>query len=134
MAIKTYVPEEVSFIVAGNIVNSWDSITIAMDEDRFTKTPSTVGSPTRTKNSNKLATLTATLPQSSSDNDVFSALTIADAVVIVLLKDNSGTTVVTMPEGTFAKLADAEFSKEASQREWVIFGEVPDTVIIGGNN
>ncbi len=128
---KTYSPGDVSFIVGGSIIK-FDSLTVSRNEDKNTMTVGTQGEVTRTKNLSNLATITAVLPQSSSDNAVLSALEIADGVIPILVKDNGGASLHTMPTGVITGVPDSEYGKEHVQREWVFQGDLPVNVI-GGN-
>jgi hypothetical protein len=131
--MKTYDPSEVSIIVGGTIIKSWNLVTPEFDEDGWTFSTGTSGESTRTKNLNKMGTITLTLPQSSADNDILSGLQVAGALLPVSIIDKSGSTIITMPEGTIVKLPAAEMAKEAGEREWIIKGDMPAS-FIGGNS
>ena len=128
---KTYSPGDVSFIIGGSIIK-FDSLTVSRNEDKNTMTVGTQGEVTRTKNLSNLSTITAVLPQSSSDNAVLSAHEVANSVVSILVKDNGGLSLHTMPEGVITGVPDSEYGKEHVQREWVFQGDLPVNVI-GGN-
>ena len=130
--MKTYNPSEVSIILGGLIIKSWNTITPERDEEGFLFSTGTSGESTRTKNANKMTTITLVLPQSSSDNDILSGLEIAGALIPVSIIDKSGSTLITMPEGTIVKPASAELGKEAGEREWIIKGDTP-VFLVGGN-
>lgn len=130
---KTYNPKEVSVIVGGHIVNSWNTATIAREEDGFFFATGTTGESSRAKNANKMGTLTIVLPQTSVDNDALSALELSGALVPCSIIDKSGTTLAVMPQGTVLKQADAELGKELGEREWIIKGDI-DVLNVGGNN
>ena len=130
---KTYNPKEVSLIIGGHIVNSWNTATPVRDEDGFTFATGTTGESSRAKNANKMGTITIVLPQTSGDNDALSAFELAGALIPCMLVDKSGTTIISMAQGTVVKQADAEFGKELAEREWTIKGDI-DVILIGGNN
>lgn len=133
MKVKTYDPTQVSVIIGGSIVQSWNTVAIARDEDKFEFASDTSsGEATRIKNASKLGSFVLTLPQGSDDNAVLSALEITDALISCTIKDNSGTTIAVMPLGTIVKAADAEFAKENSEREWTVKGNL-DLYVVGGN-
>ena len=131
--MKTYDPTEVAVIVGGRIVKSWDTVAPVRDEEGFFFTTGTTGESTRAKNANKMSTITLTLPQSSADNEFLSAFELAGTLIPVSVIDKSGKSLVVMGSGTIAKVADSEFAKEATQREWLIKGDT-EVFIVGGNN
>lgn len=135
MTTKSYIPENVSVIIGAGIIQSWNEVTIEMAEDRWTFKAGTTGEVTRTKNANKLGTITLKIPQTSTDNAVLSALYLAGAQIPCLIKDNEGTSIHTMPAGTLVKMPNAIYGKESGEIEWQIKGDIPDAMnILGGNN
>ena len=130
--VKTYDPGQVSLIVGGTIIKSWNKIQVAKDEDSWTFSAGTQGEVTRTKNLNRLGTITVTLPQASQDNASLSAFSISDALLSCIVKDASGASLHVMPEGTVVKPADSEYGKEAGEREWAIKGSIAE-MTVGGN-
>lgn len=128
---KNYSPGDVSLIIGGSIVK-FNTVTVSKNEDKNTMSVGTQGEVTRTKNLSNLATITVVLPQSSADNAVLSAVEIANGVVSILVKDNGGTSLHTMPEGVITGVPDSEYGKEHTEREWVFQGDLPVNVI-GGN-
>jgi hypothetical protein len=131
--MKTYNPSQVSIIIGGSIVKSWNTVTPEPDEDGWLFSTGTSGESTRTKNANKMVTITLVLPQSSADNDILSGLEIAGSLIPISIIDKSGRTVITMPKGTVAKRPAVELGKEAGEREWLIKGDVP-VYAVGGNS
>lgn len=132
MSVKTYDPSQVAIIVGGAIVKSWNTVTPELDEDGWTFSTGTSGESTRTKNLNKMGTITIVLPQTSKDNDILSGLEVAGALLPISILDKSGSTIVTMPEGTIVKPPAAELGKESAEREWQIKGDIP-VLLVGGN-
>jgi hypothetical protein len=131
--MKTYDPSQVALIVGGSIIKSWNTITPERDEDGFLFSTGTTGESTRTKNLNKMTTITVVLPQTSADNDILSGLEASGSLVPVSVIDKSGRTIITMPEGTVVKPATPELGKESAEREWVIKGDTP-AFFVGGNS
>ena len=129
---KTYNPGEVSLVIGGSIINSWNSITIARNEDRNFATVGTQGEVTRTVNVSNLGTITVVLPQSSADNAILSAKEIANGIESIGVMDKSGTSIATMPEGFITGVAESGFEKELTEREWVFMGDLP-VYVVGGN-
>jgi len=132
METKTYTPDQVSLIVGGSIIKSWNKVTIKRDEDGWSFSAGTSGEVTRTKNLNTLGAITITMPQTSADNAVMSAYEVSDALLSCFVKDNGGASLYALPEGTVIKPADSEFGKDASEREWTIKGALA-AFTVGGN-
>jgi hypothetical protein len=130
--VKTYDPSQVSLIVGGTIIKSWNKVSVVKDEDSWTFSAGTSGEVTRTKNLNRLGTITVTLPQTSADNGMLSAFAVSGALLSCIVKDGSGRSLHVMPEGTVVKPADSEYGKESGEREWSIKGSVVE-MTVGGN-
>ena len=128
---KNYSPGDVSLIIGGSIIK-FDTVTVSKNEDKNTMSVGTQGEVTRTKNLSNLSTITVLLPQSSANNAVLSAYEVANSIVSILVKDNGGSSLHTMPEGVITGVPDSEYGKEHVQREWVFQGDLPVNVI-GGN-
>lgn len=130
--LKTYDPKQVSVIVGGSIIKSWNTVTAARDNESWMMTTGTQGESTRTKNANKMGAITLVLPQASDDNAILSAYEISGAQISISIIDKSGISLHSMPEGTVTKTPDAEYGNEAGEREWIIRGDLPIHVP-GGN-
>lgn len=114
-----------------------DFFVAARDEDAFTKIISADGEATRSKNANKGGTITITLKNSSSSNDLLTAKALADEAVgagvsTFILADNFGTTVVAGAECWVKKLPDVNRGKEVGDSVWVI--DCASLVMIPGGN
>ena len=138
---RTYDPSQVNLVLGITVLNNWDTIRIAYEEDQITHSAGTQGEVTRTLNANKLGTITVTCPQTSIDNGVFSNYAISKFVVPCTVLDLNGTgqllgqvgaTKVIMPMGSVVKLSDSELAKESGQREWTIRGKL-DVYYVGSN-
>ncbi|MCK5127629.1 MAG: DUF3277 family protein [candidate division Zixibacteria bacterium] len=130
--LKTYSPGEVSLTIGGSIINSWNSITVARNEDKNFATVGTQGEVTRTVNASKLGTITIVLPQASADNATLSAKEISNGIESIGVLDKSGNSIVTMAEGFMTGVAESAFEKEEGEREWVFQGSL-DAYVVGGN-
>lgn len=132
-ALKTYDPSEGILAVGGALLESWNTITPDFAEDQNLMSVGTTGEVTRTKNANRLGTITINLPQTSSDNAVLSALALADTVINISFIDKSGTSVITIPSGVFVKQPSGVFGKDAADgsRDWQLTGKM--TWVGGGN-
>ncbi len=139
MTIKTYSPEDISISVFGrNLQNLADSmVKIAYSEDAFTYTSGGDGEGTRNKNPNRSGTIVVTLKGSSDDNLFLSGIAAGDYIsklgtFAVMVKDNNGTSLYTAAEAWIQKPADADFSKEVTDREWTIMCH--KLVMVNGGN
>lgn len=138
--MKTYDPSQVQVIIGGNIMSGYADgtfISVERDENSFTKHVGTDGDVSRSKTSNKSGTMTLTLAQTSLSNDILSALHLADelsnnGVVPVMIKDNSGTTLLFAGESWIQKPANTEFSNEITDREWIMDLAIVE-MLVGGN-
>ncbi len=130
--VKTYDPGQVSVIIGGTIIKSWNKIVVAKDEDDWTFAAGTSGEVTRTRNLNRLGAITITLPQTSRDNGTLSAFCVSGGLLSCIIKDASGYSLYVMPEGTVVKPAASEFGKESGEREWAIKGSIVE-MTVGGN-
>ena len=134
MGVKTYDPLQVSIIIGGSIIKSWDQVVVSRDNDRWNFSEGTSGEVTRTRNAGRLGSIKLVLPQASADNAVLSAFEVAGSLIACAVLDKGGSSVHVMPEGTVTRTPDAEYSKEAAQREWLVKGELIDPNTVGGNN
>lgn len=138
--MKTYIPQEVSVIVGGNIISGFADgtfVTVERDEDAFTYVPSTSGGGTRTKNANKAGKVTITLQQSSESNSILSDLAKADekdgsGVVAIMIRDNSGESLHSSDAAYISKMPQAQFAKELQNLEWVF--QCEDLSMYAGGN
>jgi hypothetical protein len=129
--VKTYGPDEVSLILAGIPLNQgWADGTfcrIAYNSDAFSLKVGTDGESVRTKSNDRSARISVILMQSSSVNDLLSALHNLDinspggaGVGPFLCKDNSGRSMYLAEKAWIVKPPDAEYGREAGTREWII--------------
>lgn len=139
--VKTYDPKQVSLIVGGKIISGFTDGTFILaerNEDMWNLKVGVDGIGTRAKTNNKSGKVTITLHQSSSSNDDLSALAAADELsntgaVPLLMRDASGSSLVTALTAWVKKLANAEEGKEVTNRVWVI--ESDELIMfVGGNN
>ena len=54
MGVKTYDPLQVSIIIGGSIIKSWDQVVVSRDNDRWNFSEGTSGEVTRTRNAGRL--------------------------------------------------------------------------------
>lgn len=122
MELKTYDPKEVNVIIGGSIMNSWNTVNVEQEEDDNIMSAGTTGEITRTKNANKLGTITVVLPQTSGDNSILTGLAIGGEVFSIMIQDKSGSSVHVMAEAVVGKKASSEYAKESGEREWTFMG------------
>jgi len=128
MSVKSYDAGSVLVILNGVIVEGIADgtfLTAARDNPAFTKGTGSGGEGWRAKSNDRSGTVTLTLLQTSATNDLFSALMALDeqtgnGVGALLIKDNSGLTLISAESAWLEKPADAEFAREVSNREWTI--------------
>jgi hypothetical protein len=125
MAIKTYDPKQVAIYIGPVAISGWVSASVSFEDDSYEHTSGVDGEEMRTKKNDNRATLTLSLNQSSDSNDYLSGLHAADrltnaGVLPVIIKDNSGRSLVESESGWIKKAAD--FRREASPQpvEWML--------------
>lgn len=140
MPVRTYDPKKVVVIIGGVPMGGFADgtfVTVARENDSFTKVSGADGIVSRAKSSDKSGSLTMTLAQTSPSNDVMTGFVQADelsnnGIVPVLVQDFSGRTVLVSAFGWVRKPPDSEFGKEISDREWVM--DLADLdMFVGGN-
>lgn len=137
---KTYNPKKVAIICGGFEMRGLADgtfVTVALNEDQWSLQMGTDGEGTRSKSNNYSAQVTVSLMQSSDSNQVLQAFWNSDrlsdgGVFPLLIKDNSGRSLYAAEQAWIKKQPDAELSREASAREWVI--ETDNLVPFEGGN
>jgi Protein of unknown function (DUF3277) len=127
--LKTYSPEKVIVNVAGTNIHGFaeDSIvSVVRNVDAFSTKVGADGEVGRSHNPDRTGTITITLKSDSDSNDFLSALAIADDVSLagvfpILVEDANGTSLHSCDAAWIQKSADAEYNREMSEREWVIY-------------
>jgi hypothetical protein len=126
--VKTFDPAQFSCIVGGKIMKGFADgtfIRVERNEQAYNLKVGVDGEGTRVKSNNKSGKVTITLMQSSESNEALSAFAAADELsnsgaVPLLLKDGTGTTIMSAATAWVQKYPDAEFAKEATTRAWVL--------------
>lgn len=140
MSLKTFDPKDVSVIIGGAIMQGFANgtfINVERAEDAYSTDVGADGEPLRVKSNNKMTTITLTLMQSSDSNSIISAFAILDeksnaGVVPILIKDNGGDTLIVGGRGWVRKMANVEYGKESTNREW-IFDLAESEMFVGGS-
>lgn len=143
---STYSPEDISIVITqGQFSHTLsgfaeDSIVnIVRNSPTYELYTGADDTNTRIQKANTSATITISLAQSSNSNDILSelylrdkALKNSDGMFELLIKDNSGRSVVAGREAYVAVVPDAAFSNSMNTREWEIH-LVRSENYIGGN-
>lgn len=124
--LKTYDPGLVVLTVGGVPIKGFADgtfITVERTNDMYSKVTGADGIVSRAKSQDKSGSITITLAQTSSSNDVLSAFAAQDelsntGVVPVNCKDLSGRSVYFTATAWVRKMPNSEYSKEVSDREW----------------
>ena len=141
MAGTTYAPKKVVVTIAGVDMTGYADGTFVEVEhtsDRFTTAVGADGEVTRVASSDNSGTITLTLQQSSSSNDILSALAEADRTSLsgkfpIQVKDTNGASIHVASTAWFQKVAPAAFAGDISDRAWVIACADLES-LPGGNN
>lgn len=128
MAYAQYDPSQVSVIVGGAPISGFADgtfVEVSFDEQQWNKVTGADGLTQRSKTNNYAGTITITLMNGSSSNDVLSQLWADDrdrgaGVVPILVKDFSGRTIWSAQQAWCQQMPDQGFSKDAENREWVM--------------
>ena len=125
---SSFDPAQVDVIVGGATITGFASgtvIEVERDEDTFSKETGTNGEVTRILRNNRGAKIILTLLQGSEDNLVLSNFHQIDestgaGVVPVIIKDNSGTTILEATSAWVLKPAKVSFGSAHESRVWTI--------------
>ncbi len=129
MTVHTYDPSAVSMIYGTIPITGFaedSAITVEHDEDDWALAVGVDGEGTRSKSSNKSATVTAALMQSSATNALLTAARNLDISTPggtggkpLIIKDNSGTSLFQCETAWIQKPPTAEFNRDPTGRKWV---------------
>ena len=112
-----------SYIISGFAED--DQITLARDEDAYTKRVGVAGEVTRIKNTNRAGSVTVSLMQSSLSNDELSFLAELDefanfGAVPLLLKDHNGRALVASPFCWVRRYPELQWKKDVAVWKWTL--------------
>jgi len=143
MSLKTFDAKSVSMIFGAIEVTDGLAdgtfVSVEMRNPAFNLMVGADGNACRAKSNDASATITFTLLQSSLANDLLSAqhsLDLAtpngDGIAPLLIKDNTGRTLLTAQKAWITQRATVEYARETSNREWVL---ETDSLggLVGGN-
>lgn len=140
--MKQYNPKDGILIFKGRQIKDFVAgsfITASRNQDTFGDPHIGLnGSGTRVKSNDRSGTVTIHIPSSSGDNDTLTDFALLDEKSDsgsgpLLYKDLSGKTFFSAEVAYLKKIADAEFSNEVTEREWV-FATDDLKMYVGGNN
>ena len=140
MSLKTYDPKKVILAIGGVPIGGYADgtfITFEKTEDAYSIHSGADGEVARAKSNNRTGAFVITLAQTSDSNDVLSALAQLDeranaGVVPALFKEIGGNTTVFSGTVWIRKMANIEYGKEITNREWTI-DAAESEVFVGGN-
>lgn len=126
--LKTYDPKQVILTVGGAVINGFADgtfISVERSNDMFAKVVGADGITSRAKSNDKSGTITITLAQTSSGNDILSGFAARDelaneGVVSISCKDLSGRSRYFSATAWVRKVPNSEFGKEVTDREWAM--------------
>ena len=128
MPVITYNSQSVTMVFGGKLITGWadgDFVKVAFNEDAVMLTMGTDGIGTRSFSRNYSGTVEITLMASSPSNDYLSSVYVADqqsatGVLPFLLRDSSGSTLVTAEDMWIRKQVDVSYSRQITQRVWTL--------------
>ena len=125
LAVYTYSPEEVDFIVSGYKITGWNSIAISRMNAGFTHVAGVRGKNTRIRNRNSGATIFVDVVRTSPVNTVFSEIHRKDLIygtgrLEIMIKDKQGGSLYSSIEAYIDKYPDDAFTTEMNNRRWTI--------------
>lgn len=128
--MKNYDPTEVSVSFAGVVIQGYadgEFIRVEGASDDFSDVVGTDGEVSRSKTSDRRATVTFILMQTSSTNALLSAISNADrdapggaGVGALFIRDRQGTSLYRAAEAWIIKPPNASFDRTPTSREWAI--------------
>lgn len=128
--MREYDPTQITVSFAGIVAGGFADgsfVTVANESDAFSDVVGTDGEVSRARSSDRRATVTIKLMQTSPTNDLFSAVATADedtpggaGVGALVIRDRNGTTVYRADEAWIQKRPDADFDRTVGPREWAI--------------
>lgn len=138
--VKTFDPKKVNIIIGASFLTGYADgrfITTKRASDMWNKKVGASGEVARAKSNDLSGEIEIVLLQSSSSNDILSALATLDeltntGIVPLLIQDMSGTTLAAAKSCWVKKKPDSEMSKEVGERTWILDTDELE-YFIGGN-
>lgn len=108
-------------------------VTIEQQEDSFTYKAGVDGEGTRSENKNTYTVVTLTIGQTSSANDLLSAIHELDKKVAggsgiapIMIRDRAGTQLFASAEAWIIKPPDQKYARESGERVWTFGVHAPE--------
>lgn len=130
---KTYSAADVSVWFGTTLIDDFESVTVKKNTDKYTHKEGTAGRVVRNKSGSTLGQIAVKLNQAHEEQSNLSGYANGDDFIPILIIDNNGKSVHSMPEGSIMKVADAVYGKESDDLEWIAEGSLP-LHLNGGNN
>lgn len=128
--MKVYDPTEVTVSFAGIVIGGYadgEFVRVEQESDDFSDVVGTDGEVSRSKTSDRRATVTFMLMQTSESNDLLSAISNLDrdtpggaGVGALLIRDRQGRALYRSAEAWIQKPPDVSFDRAPTNREWTI--------------
>jgi hypothetical protein len=137
MSVQTFDPKQMILVVGGIPINDWKKLRISRDEAMFKKVEG-ISSTARVKTNKRGGKMVLTLPQTSLNNDLLTALRLMDEVANngvfpVEGKDMTGTSNFFSAQAWIAGPPESVFDEaELNDLEWT-FDCAELSMIHGGN-
>lgn len=136
---KTYSPADVEVIIGDNtLLDTFNSVEVAMEEDKISHSVAATGQSTRVINASKLGTITLVLPQTTTDNakilaeykDILANYA-KGKFTSIQVKDKLGNSLHRINKASINRVADTTYEKESSDRSWAFGGDVINHDVTG---
>jgi hypothetical protein len=128
--MKVYDPTEVTVSFAGIVIQGYadgEFIRVEQETDDFSDVVGTDGEVSRSKTSDRRATVTFILMQTSGSNALLSAISNADrsapggaGVGALYIRDRQGTSLYRAGEAWISKPPNVSFDRGPTSREWTL--------------
>lgn len=142
MAINTYSPSDVDFLIDGFKITGWENIALKRDNDSYTFIKGIRGKNTRVRNYNKSVSVELSILQTSEVHDVLTEIHRQDAFgedsadngrLVLTLKDKSGSSQFQSEDAYIVGLPDLKFSQDFDTRVWRLQCHTFNIFTVGGN-
>ena len=138
--MHSYNPKKVIVTANGNTITGYADgtfLTITPRAERWTSISGADGEVSRAKSNDKRYEVTLTLAHTSPSNDILSNFFYLDesldsGVFSLTITDLNGTSILQTKNAWIRQLPDQEFSKENTERAWVIDTDKATRETVGG--
>lgn len=137
--VATYSPTDVHLVISGYSIIGWNSISITRTTPEYKMIRGIRGKHTRARSQDTSCSLSISLSQASSTNDVFSQILEKDREtgngrLTIILKDNSGSSKFESNEAYIIGYPTSSYTDGFESREWTIFCQTTSQFVVGGNS